>query len=166
MINNVIAWVLENAFLVLFALSCLLGIVGFVRRANAKKGSVWEPLTFWLLLLFVGFGGIYGFVTHGFMGEIAAKAIGWADSPFQWEVAVANLVFGVLGVLAAFSRSRGFRFATIVGFSVWFWGDAAGHVYQMITADDFAPGNAGTWFWLDVVTPAIMLVLHAANRKS
>ena len=30
---------------------------------------------------------------------------------------------------------------------------AAGHVYQMITAHNFAPGNAGIIFWSDVLLP-------------
>ena len=38
--------------------------------------------------------------------------------------------------------SRGFRLATVLGITVWFWGDAAGHIYQMVAKDDFSPGNA------------------------
>lgn len=165
MIEETIRWLISNAFLVLFVLAGILGFFGFVKRANAKQGHVWEPLCFWMLLLFVGIGGVYGFITHGFMGEIAAKEIGWANSPFQWEVGVANLVFGVLGILSACSKSRGFRLATVLGLMVWFWGDAAGHIYQMVIANNFAPGNAGTWFWLDLISPAVILFLHIANRK-
>jgi hypothetical protein len=66
------------------------GLIGFARKANKKQGQLWEPSVFWMLLLFVGIGGVYGFLSHGFMGDIAAKEIGWANSPFQWEVAVAN----------------------------------------------------------------------------
>ena len=164
MIPDTIKLLLENAFLVLFVLAMVLGLIGFARRANKKQGQLWEPSVFWMLLLFVGIGGIYGFLTHGFMGDIAAKEIGWANSPFQWEVGVANLVFGLLGVVGAFSKSRGFRLATVLGIMVWFWGDAAGHIYQMVAKDDFSPGNAGTWFWLDVCSPAVLLFLHIANR--
>jgi hypothetical protein len=165
MIQDTIKFLLENAFLVLFVLAVFFGLIGFARKANKKQSQLWEPSFFWMLLLFVGVGGIYGFLTHGFMGDIAAKEIGWANSPFQWEVAVANLVFGVLGVLGACSKSRGFRLATVLGVTVWFWGDAAGHIYQMVAKDDFSPGNAGTWFWLDVISPAVLLFLHIVNKR-
>ena len=74
-------------------------------------------------------------------------------------------MFGVLGVVGAFSKSRGFRLATVLGVTVWFWGDAAGHIYQMVAKDDFSPGNAGTWFWLDVISPAVLLFLHTVNKR-
>jgi hypothetical protein len=35
------------------------------------------------------------------------------------------------------------------------WGAAAGHVVQMVTAHNFAPGNAGVIFWSDILLPLI-----------
>jgi hypothetical protein len=81
-------------------------------------------------------------------------------------VGIADLVQGVLGVLA-FRASRGFRRAATVGIAVWLWGDAIGHVRQMIVAQNFAPGNAGPWFWTDVLVPAVMIVsLSLAERSA
>ena len=59
MIQDTIKLLLENAFLVLFVLAMVLGLIGFARRANKKQGQLWEPSVFWMLLLFVGIGGIY-----------------------------------------------------------------------------------------------------------
>jgi hypothetical protein len=39
------------------------------------------------------------------------------------------------------------------------FGAAAGHVYQMITAHNFAPGNAGIIFWSDILLPLFGFVL-------
>ena len=39
---------------------------------------------------------------HAFFGRLSASFIGWADSPFQFEVATASLGFAVVGFLAAF----------------------------------------------------------------
>jgi len=51
------------------------------------------------------------------------------------------------------------------------WGAAGVHVYQMVTAHNFAPGNAGVVFWTDIFTPLIGFALlglhcrsHAATR--
>ena len=65
-----------------------------------------EALLFSLLVIFVGVGGD-GLLGYTFMaGEIAVK-IGRQPSPFQFEVAVANLAFGVLGIMCIWHR-RGF----------------------------------------------------------
>ena len=34
-------------------------------------------------------------------------------------------------------------------------GAAGGHVYQMIAAHNFAPGNAGVIFYTDILIPAV-----------
>ena len=47
----------------------------------------------------------------------------------------------------------------MVGPSFFLWGAAAGHVYQMITAHNFAPGNAGVIFWTDVFLPVVAFAL-------
>ena len=117
-----------------------------------------------MLFLFVGLVGIYTFILHCFWGDVAAAGIGWSNSPFQWEVGIANAVVGVLG-LCALKGSKSFRLATVVAISIWLWGDAAGHVYQMIVADNFAPGNAGPWFWTDVAAPFVIIFIHLRNRR-
>ncbi len=33
------------------------------------------------------------------------------------------------------------------------WTEAAGHIYQMVTAHNFAPGNAGVIFYMDIYIP-------------
>ncbi len=164
MINTAIALFFENASLIAFGAALVLGIIGFIRRANQKMGHVWEPLEFWMLFLFVGLVGIYTFVLHCFLPNLAAEGIGWTNSPFQWEVGIANAIVGVLGLLSL-RASRQFRLATIIAVSVWLWGDAVGHVYQMIVANNFAPGNAGPWFWTDVIAPFALILIHVSNRK-
>jgi hypothetical protein len=95
---------------------------------------------------------------HSFFGETAARFIGWADSPFQAEVGFASLGFSLVGFLA-FRRSFDLRLAAIVGPSAFLLGAAGGHIYQMVTAGNFAPGNAGVIFWTDIGVPVAGLVL-------
>ena len=163
MIKDTIAWFFENTSLIALVVALALGIFGFIRRANAKKGHVWEPLEFWMMFLFVGLVGVYTFAFHCFWPNIAAEGIGWANSPFQWEVGIANAAIGSLGLLAM-KASRQFRLAVVVATSIWLWGDAAGHIYQMVAANNFAPGNAGPWFWTDVAGPLLLIVIHVNNR--
>jgi hypothetical protein len=89
-----------------------------------------------------------------FFGKTAAAFIGWADSPFQLEVGFASLGMAALGFLA-FRGSFDMRLAAIVAPACFLWGAAAGHVYQMIAAHNFAPGNAGVIFYSDILVPVV-----------
>jgi len=89
---------------------------------------------------------------------MAARFIGWADSPFQAEVGFASLGFAVTGFLA-FRGSFDLRLAAVISPALFLLGAAAGHIYNMITAGNFAPGNAGVIFYTDIVIPIIGFVL-------
>ena len=118
---------------------------------------VLEKFFFWFLFFSIGVSYLYNAVFHIFFGKLAASYIGWADSPFQLEVGFASLGFGLIGLLAPW-RSFDMRLAAILGPSAFLWGAAGGHIYQMITAHNFAPGNAGIIFWSDIILPVIGFV--------
>ncbi|MGD9722066.1 MAG: DUF6790 family protein [Pirellulales bacterium] len=141
-------------------------------RPQATRLSFAEQTFRWVSLLAAGFTGLYTFVFHVFFPASAAAHIGWATSPFQYEVGMADLTIGVLGVLA-FRGSLGFRLATTLAAITWLGGDAVGHVRQIVEAQNFAPGNAGSWLWVDILVPLVMAVslaacwrqTHAAPRR-
>ena len=68
----------------------------------AQQTDIVEKLISWHVFWAIGVGYFYNFVMHGFFGRMSAAFIGWADSPFQFEVATASLGFSVVGFLAAF----------------------------------------------------------------
>src|SRR5690606_33079742 len=115
-----------------------------------------EELFRWTALLGAGATGVYTAIGHVFFPEKSAEVIGWSTSPFQYEVGMADLTIGVLGILA-FWGSFGFRLATAIGAAILYGGDAVGHVRQMIVAQNFQPGNAGSWFWVDILVPILMV---------
>ena len=51
------------------------------------------------------------------------------------------------------------RLAAILGPALFGLGAAAGHGHQMVTAHNFAPGNAGIIFYLDILVPVFGFVL-------
>ena len=95
---------------------------------------------------------------HVFFADMAAAFIGWKNSPFQYEVGFASLGFSIVGILA-FRASLPFRAAAVIGPSFFLLGAAGGHIYQMIAAHNFAPGNAGIIFWTDIILPLIGFTL-------
>lgn len=120
----------------------------------------------WLALFPLGFTGIYAFVIHAFYPEIADKTIGWAASPFQFEVAVADLAFGVIAVLS-FNASYGFRLATVIANTIFLFGCATQHINLMLIQHNYNVGNAGSWLWFDdLILPMLMLLcINGLSRQ-
>jgi hypothetical protein len=124
-----------------------------------------EVVLFYLLVIFVGVGGLMGFLGHTFKGGEIALKIGWQPSPFQFEVAVANLAFGVLGVLCIWQR-RGFQTATGLGYAIFLLGCGYGHLREMIRDGNFAPYNVGPVLLVnDLAVPLLILILLVAQRS-
>jgi hypothetical protein len=117
-----------------------------------------EKLLSWYVFFSIGVSFLYNAVFHIFFGKVAAAFIGWADSPFQFEVGTASLGFAVMGFIAAF-RSFDLRVGAIVPFSIFTVGAAFGHIHEMIATGNFASGNAGVIFYTDFGVPAFGLLL-------
>jgi len=158
-IKAVITFALSNFTLTFLAIGLIFSIVAIARAEKpAHAALVVEKLLSWHVFWVVGIANFYNFVMHTFLGKMSAAFIGWADSPFQLEVGMASLGFAVVGFIAAF-RSFDLRLAAIIGPSCFLLGAAGGHIYQMITAHNFAPGNAGVIFYTDILIPLIGLAL-------
>jgi hypothetical protein len=153
-------------FYLFFVLSVIAAAIHLVRDRNPRTfRRVAEIFLLWLLVIFVGLGGVFGFIGHTVFADRAAASIGWpAGNPFQTEVAVANLAFGVLGVLCYWFRSE-FWLATVIGSSVWQLGDAVGHVQQIVVANNWSPNNAGPALYADVLVPLILITLLVIARQ-
>ncbi|HUB95050.1 MAG TPA: DUF6790 family protein [Stellaceae bacterium] len=148
-------------------LPALLFVAALVIAAAARgRGSAAERFLAWILLLPIGITGLWAGSFHVFFPATAAALIGWDVSPFQFEVGMSDLAIGLTACLS-FWRDLGFKAAAVSAASVFLLGDAVGHVRQMLIAGNFAPGNAGVPFYMDVICPllAIALLLIANRRR-
>ncbi len=167
MIRDIIAFVISNYFLTLYVLGFIVaGIVLALAKKPLPRGAVVEALFANYLLFPIAISYLLNFVFHVFFGEMAARFIGWADSPFQLEVGFASLGFGLVGLLA-WKGSYGLRVGAVVGPAMFTLGAAGGHVYQMIAAHNFSPGNVGAVLPMDIITPLTgFLLLWLARPKA
>jgi hypothetical protein len=135
----------------------------FFTKCGRDNRKMVEIFLMYFLVIFVGVTGILGFVGHTFMPDRIARLIGWPiGSPFQFEVAVADLAFGILGIFCIWMRDS-FWTATGIGSSIYFLGAAYGHARQILVYKDLAPYNAGSVFYLgDILAPLIVLALVIA----
>jgi hypothetical protein len=163
--RDLIAFFLSNFTLTFLVMGLIASGLSLLAMNGARtRAAVIEALFSWFLFFTVGVSYFYNFVFHVFFGELAARFIGWADSPFQLEVGFASLGFALIGFLA-FRGSRDMRIAAIAGPACFLWGAAAGHIYQMIAAHNFAPGNAGIMLWSDILLPVVGLLFLWLQRE-
>ena len=94
---------------------------------------------------------------HAFYPEIASNAIGWQASPFELEVALANLAFGISGIVATLS-SRTYKVAVALMTTIFLWGATLGHIHQIIILHNYSAGNAGTILLTDILIPALLWI--------
>ena len=79
---------------------------------------------------------------------------------------MADLAIGVTACVA-FWRDLNFKAAAVIAASIFILGDAFGHIRQMWIAANFAPGNAGLPFYMDIICPLLAIaLLIAAKRRS
>ena len=140
----------------------------YLDKQPRTKGRVAEIFLLWLLVITVGIADIVNFIGHTIFADATAASIGWpAGNPFQSEVAVANLAVGILGILCYWVRGN-FWVATVIGFSVWYLGDAVVHIREIVVAANYAPNNAGVTFYMDILQPLILIAFlvyyHSVNR--
>ena len=108
----------------------------------------------------IGWASLGAGISHLFFGPKIARSIGWAASPFQLEVAFANIAFGVVGLLAA-SHTPEFWLAIILASAIYRIGCGYGHIKQIVQDRNFAINNTAILF-LNFVVPAALLVMYYA----
>lgn len=90
----------------------------------------------------VGIVGILAFIRHFIFHKSDAKRLGWETERPDWmfEVAFANLAFGVIGILTAFSNwgtvPQG---VALLGYAVYLFQAAMLHAYRYFTDEIKSP---------------------------
>ncbi|KAF5078600.1 hypothetical protein DSECCO2_138800 [anaerobic digester metagenome] len=136
----------------------------FISKKPRTKDRVVEIFLMYFLVILVGLSSIWAFMGHAFASAEVAAYIGWpAGSPFQFEVACANLALGVIGIMCLKFRDN-FWTATVTAFTIFYWGAAYGHVMDMIQHGNHAPGNVGAPIYFDIILPTILIVLLVAHK--
>jgi hypothetical protein len=124
---------------------------------------VFDRLLRYAFIFPVGLMGLWAALGHIVFPARVAQAIGWQTSPFQFEVGAANLGIGLAGFYAAF-RSFEARLATNLTLGCFLIAAGVGHIREIITAGNFAPGNAGPILFTDLLTPTTIFLLLWLTR--
>ena len=150
-----------NVWTILIAL-----IGGSLETRHQFSWPRWADRTLlWIAFWVLGINGLWGFVFHFFFGEFSAELIGWPNSPFQYEVAYANLTIAILGFSSWWLKRRDYLLAAMVAYISWFFADGLGHVVARLSQDNTAPGNAGTILFTDLLMPVVVVLLLKLSHR-
>ncbi|MEN2742477.1 DUF6790 family protein [Microbacterium sp. X-17] len=164
-IGAVITFLVGDYFVTLVLIALVIGLIvaGVRHRWAAHDG--WRTLLDWYVLWGVGISNLVNFVFHSFLGDFSAEQIGWAQSPFQLELALASLGMGIAGVVV-FARRTGWwaKFAATVPPTVFMFGAGIGHIYQAVSTGNTAFANSGPILYSDLLIPIWAVVLLVLAR--
>ena len=169
-VAEIIAALIGNYMTTLFVVGLIVAAVRIMRLRGqrssvAVSGILLNAFVFWA----IGCSQVVNFVMHSVFGDYAAKTIGWAQSPFQMELALSSLGIGVMGLMLYSARSafRG-KVALVIAMAIFGWGAAIGHVYQIVANHDYAVNNTGLLLYMDFAIPAVGLaftIWHAVALR-
>ncbi|GAA1854077.1 hypothetical protein GCM10009836_37690 [Pseudonocardia ailaonensis] len=158
-IAEAIAFLIGNYMTTLFVVGLVVAAVKIIRYRRGRSpvttsGILLNSFVFWA----IGCAQVVNFVMHSVFGDYAAKSIGWAQSPFQLELALSSLGVGVMAFILS-SRNSAFRgkAAVVVATVIFGWGAALGHVYQIVVNHDYAVNNTGLLLFSDIAINAVGL---------
>ncbi len=140
--------------IILYVAALALALVGM---RSPRMSPELSPLAGWMLALSLALNSLWAAFAHAFFAAQVAHSIGWPPSPFQHEIAGANLGIG-LGAIAASMLGRRAAWTMFVVSASFLWSDAGVHVYSMLESSNFAISNAGPIFWWDILTPLTLLI--------
>ncbi len=171
MIAEVIAALIGNYMTTCLVIGLVVGVIQAARSQRPRTPAMVSGLLLNAYLLWaIGISQTINFVMHSVFGDFAAETIGWAQSPFQLELALASLGFGVMGIMLHGRRTQ-FRakVAIVVAQLITGLGNAGGHIYELVVNDNHAVNNTGLLLATDIVLPIVGLALvlwHAASRRN
>ena len=167
LIRDVIGFVLGNIQVPLAAVA-LFTTASKLRRASARHEIVTWSYVLWGEALFycVGLGFVYTWYFHAFQSRYTAAFIGWQPSPFEWELAWAELGIATVALLGLW-RGYEMRLSATLAYAMLSFGAAAQHIHLIAVAHNYAPGNAGIVLWFgDIALPFALLLLALASQDA
>ncbi|WP_324192858.1 DUF6790 family protein [Nocardia transvalensis] len=160
---NEMTYLAQSAFPLIWILIAVVGALVRTRHSPSWLAAL-ETWQRWWAVAALGFGSLWMTISFLTVPEVMATAIGFNRTPFQFEIAFANLGLAVLGFRAASATARE-RITIGLGAGMFLWGAAIGHVYQWFAHGDHAPGNTGGVLVYDLLLPAVMIILARCSQR-
>jgi hypothetical protein len=145
-------------------MAVLASLMASLLRGNQAGLSWHQAFPRALLFWSVGVQSLLTAYAHTGLAHVMAHALGWpSGSPFQWELAMAHLSFGFLGIMGEWFP--GLRLPTTVGYSIFAIGRTTGYFLRL--AHGFpTPTFLTIDTWIAGIAVPITLLIMAAWKRS
>lgn len=160
---NTPTYVFQAAFPLFVPLVTVIGALISTRHSPSPRAKL-ETWQRWWAIGALGCGSLWMTFTFLTIPDMMSTTIGFARTPFLFEIAFANLGLAIMGFRAASASARE-RITIGLGAGMFLWGAIIGHLYQWIANGDTAPGNVGGVLISDLLFPAVMIVLARRSQK-
>ena len=81
--SSALIFVVGNYFVMFFIIGLIAAGISLLNKPKPLRiGEVSEAFFSYYLLFAIGINNLINFVFHAFFGDVAAKFIGWENSPF------------------------------------------------------------------------------------
>jgi hypothetical protein len=138
-------------FLIFFPL--ILGLL----HASFKNGKKTECVLLYYIVIGVGIQGLASGITQTFYSGYVTQYVQWPFSPFILELGLANISYGILGILSPW-MSRGWQNATAFGYALFLFFTGMRHTIEIIEKGINA-GNSGSFMYVDNILCYIFFAL-------
>ncbi|MFB8003251.1 DUF6790 family protein [Nocardia sp. NPDC056000] len=160
---NAMSYLAQSAFPLVWIVIAVVGALVRTRHSPSRAAAL-ETWQRWWAVAALGCGSLWMTIAFLTAPDVMATAIGFDRTPFQFEIAFANLGLAVMGFRAASAGARE-RITIGLGAGMFLWGAAIGHVYQWFAHGDHAPGNTGGVLVCDILFPAVMIILALRSQQ-
>jgi hypothetical protein len=160
-----ISYVAQSAFPMVWILVAVTGALIRTRHSPSRRAAL-ETWQRWWAVAALGCGSLWLTVAFVAAPDVMATAIGFERTPFEFEIAFANLGLAVMGFRAASASATPRERVTVgLGAGMFLWGAVIGHFVQWFGHGDHAPGNGGGVLVCDVLFPAVMILLARRSER-
>ncbi|ALG08434.1 DUF6790 family protein [Kibdelosporangium phytohabitans] len=160
---DTISYLGQTSFPLIWLLAAVVGAAIRSRHSTSRLARL-ETFQRWWAVSALGLGSLWLVIAFLAVPDAMAETIGFARTPFEFEIAFANLGLAVLGFRAVSASARE-RITIGLGAGMFLWGAVVGHVYQWFANGDHAPGNTGGILVYDMLAPAVMIILARRAQK-
>ncbi|CAM4442086.1 DUF6790 domain-containing protein [Nocardia ninae] len=160
---NEMPYLAQSAFPLIWIVIAVVGALIRTQHSPSRAAAL-ETWQRWWAVAALGCGSLWMTIAFLTVPDAMATAIGFNQSPFQFEIAFANLGLAVMGFRAASATARE-RITIGLGAGMFLWGAAIGHLYQWFANGDHAPGNTGGVLVYDLLLPAVMIILALRSQQ-
>jgi hypothetical protein len=162
---NPLSYAVQSSVPMIWLLIAVVGATIRSRHSQSPQARL-ETWQRWWAGAALGGGSVWMVISFLTIPDVMSTAIGFGQTPFEFEIAFANLCLAVMAFRAMSPHASARERITIgLGAGMFLWGADFGHVWQWFAHGDHAPGNTGGVLIYDLLIPAVMIILARRSQQ-